>query len=378
VTVAFGIRGNQPKEEVRQMFLRWNSIALAAGAAVTACAIIAVSLCVALVPAVWSPGWSAGTTCTNSACSAADCKAGQAGIPQASNDAKLSEEQIQKVLDWLMQQVRTAQGTAVELQIDPEIIAKETGVVVTEAHKNQLLPRVLAMLQGTEEGRALLASETQSGGSCSVDPAAVCAAHGAGCTTCATGKRFASRCAEYGACSLYGDLSGASGDVLDMYVREEATDGKKYSDFALPAFQASDLQGARVTSADLVGRPTVLAFLAGHCSHSFDTLPILQQLERGYDDETLRVVGVYINSGSAEDVGSWIGAFAPEYEVWVEPTDALGDVIDSHLVPTYLLVDEQGKVLEKLVGYKTQQQVEARLAELLGATQAQPASNSGD
>lgn len=357
------------------MSLRWHTMALAAGAA--CCAFIAVALSFALVPAAWSPCWSA-ATCTNSACTAAACTSSQASILPTSSDEKLSEEQIQKVLDWVMQQVRSAKGARLELQIDPEIIAQETGVVVTEAHKNQLLPRVLAMLQNTEEGRALLASEMQSGASCSVDPAAVCTAHGSGRTTCVTGQRFANRCAEYGACSLYGDLSGASDDVLEMYVHEKASDGKKYGDFALPAFQASDLHGAPVESTELVGRSTVLVFLAGHCSHSFDTLPILQQLERSYDDETLRVVGVYVNSGSAEDVSSWISAFDPEYEVWVEPTDALGDVIDSHLVPTYLLVDERGKVLEKLVGYKTQQQVEARLDEVLGAAHAQPASGSGE
>ncbi len=328
----------------------------------------------ALVLSGAGTAFTADSPCTDSVC-AAFCQA--KSKPHAAADAPLSEEQIQKVLDWVSKKVRDSKGSALELAVDPEVIAQDTGVYVTEAHTKQLMPRVLAMLQGSAEGRALLAEVT--GDACSVPAASnACASHDAGCTSaCSQKAGFTSRCAEYGACSLYGDLSGATGDMLEMYVREKAKDGTTYENLALPAFDAHDLDGAAVDSKTLVGTPTVLVFLAGHCSHSFDTLPILQELERRYDDETLRVVGVYINSGSVEDVNSWIGTFAPEYDVWVEPTDALGDVIDSHLVPTYLLVDGEGRVRERLVGYKTPAQVDARLDALLGA-KTETATSSGE
>ena len=117
-----------------------------------------------------------------------------------------------------------------------------------------------------------------------------------------------------------------------------------------------------MSSEDLIGKPTLLVFLAGHCSHSFQTLPILQELQKQHAADGLQVVGVYINSGSPEDVNDLIEYFEPEYSVWAYADADLGDVIDSHLVPTYLLVDAQGQLKQKLVGYKSQQEVAQSLA----------------
>ncbi|MEE8277941.1 MAG: heavy-metal-associated domain-containing protein, partial [Thermoanaerobaculia bacterium] len=94
-----------------------------------------------------------------------------------------------------------------------------------------------------------------------------------------------SRCSDYGACSLWGNLAGASGDTLAMYEREKALDGKIFDDFAVPAFEARNLAGEVVRSSDLVGRPAIVAFLAVHCNHSMDTFPILQELHRRYGQE---------------------------------------------------------------------------------------------
>ena len=88
-------------------------------------------------------------------------------------------------------------------------------------------------------------------------------------------------------------------------------------------------------------------------------------------------MGVYVNSGTAEDVGSWISYYEPTYDVWVAPDASLGDVIDSHLVPTYLLVGADGKVKEKLVGYKNQQQVDARVGEVFAVETSLESAASG-
>ena len=63
-----------------------------------------------------------------------------------------------------------------------------------------------------------------------------------------------SRCADYSACSLYGDLSLATDDILAMYEREQSEDGQRFTDFSLPAFEAYDLAGDPVRSMDLLGR----------------------------------------------------------------------------------------------------------------------------
>ena len=121
-----------------------------------------------------------------------------------------------------------------------------------------------------------------------------------------------SRCSDYGACSLWGNLAGASGETLARYEKEKARDRTTYEHWALPAFEARDLEGRVVRSSDLAGKPAVLALLAVHCNHSMDTFPILQELHRRYAGESLQVVGVLVNSGSVEDARGWMPHFAPE------------------------------------------------------------------
>lgn len=176
-----------------------------------------------------------------------------------------------------------------------------------------------------------------------------------------------SRCSDYGACSLWGNLATATGSTLAMYEREKALDGSTYDDFALPAFEALNLAGEKVRSTDLVGRPAVLAFLAVHCNHSMDTFPILQELHRRYGKQGLQVVGILVNSGSVEDAKGWVPDFAPEHPIWIYETASLGDLIGSHLVPTYLLVDGKGRVRKKIVGFKDQATVLAELKLLDGS-----------
>ena len=132
--------------------------------------------------------------------------------------------------------------------------------------------------------------------------------------------------------------------------------------FALPNFEAHDLAGKAVASADLKGGPVLLSFLAVHCRHSMDSFPILKELQDTYGPQGLHVVAVLINSGSVEDVNGWVHEFEPNYDIWVKNDAALGDLIRSHLVPTYLFVDAQGQVTEKLVGFKARGLLVKRVA----------------
>ena len=149
-----------------------------------------------------------------------------------------------------------------------------------------------------------------------------------------------------------------------MYQRERTLDGTTYENRPLPAFEARDLAGRIVRASDLRGRPAVLALLSVHCNHSMETFPILQELHRKVSGDGVQVVGILVNSGTVEDANSWVPHFAPEHPIWVVEGDALGDLVGSHLVPTYLLVDEDGKLEEMLVGFQEKSRVLAALESL--------------
>jgi len=176
------------------------------------------------------------------------------------------------------------------------------------------------------------------------------------------------RCEQYSACSLYGDLSGATGETLEMYFREKQEDGRVFDDFVFPEFHALTLAGKETSSSALAGSPALVAFVAAHCRHSMRAMPYLQEIADTYGSQGLRVVTVWVNSGSVEDVRETIQAFAPTYETWVHQSPAVGDDIGSHLVPSFFFIDEEGQVEEKFVGEKTRSAIVARVEALLDAS----------
>ncbi|TDI14362.1 MAG: redoxin domain-containing protein [Acidobacteria bacterium] len=242
----------------------------------------------------------------------------RAGEQEAEDD--LSREDMDKVVDFVVRHL-TSEGSSGGLERAD--IEEAVGFAVPLAALNSLQSEVIGILQ--EKHPDTLAELTANSGS---------------------------RCSDYGACSLHGDLAGASGDVLEMYEREKAEDGRLYDDYPLPEFEAVDLAGNPVSSVDLRGHPTVLTLMAGHCTHCHDSMPILADVIKKWGAEGLRVVNILVNSGTPESVNAWMSKLDPKFEVWVYNSDKLGDLLETHLVPAYLFVDADGKVLEKLVGYQ--------------------------
>ncbi len=179
-----------------------------------------------------------------------------------------------------------------------------------------------------------------------------------------------SRCADFGACSLYGNLAFATGDLLARYERQKGEDGRRFQDLDLPPFRALDVDGSPVSSADLAGRPAVIALLASHCTHSHDSIPILNDLVRRAPVQGLQVVGVVVNSGSPRDVREWMPGYDPAFRTWIVEDDAVAHALDSHLVPTWLYVDAGGRLLGKRVGFKSGEEIRRWVAELAGASAA--------
>ncbi len=255
------------------------------------------------------------------------CNAGE-GAPVETADDTMSREDKDKVVNYVVRQLTSADGSPGP--VTRASLEEALGVTIPLAAVDSLQAEVIGIMQDKHPD---LLAKLSSG----------------------------SRCSDYGACSLHGDLAGASGDTLEMYEREKAEDGRLYDDYPLPEFEAVDLAGNPVSSADLRGRPTVLTLMAGHCSHCHDSMPILADVIERWGAEGLRVVNVLVNSGRPESVNAWMSKLDPGFEVWVYNDAELGDLLGTHLVPAYLFVDAQGQVLEKLVGYQESDLVLAKV-----------------
>ena len=134
----------------------------------------------------------------------------------------------------------------------------------------------------------------------------------------------------------------------------------------LPAVTFTDLDGKRLTRADLAGRVTLVEFWATWCPPCRATLGWLGTLERRHGDR-IAVVTIAIESDSTR-----VRAIAAEVGlpiVWTLGTPAIARSFgDVSAVPTLLLFDRGGRAAGAYYGAPPglHEQAEARVASLLG------------
>lgn len=174
-------------------------------------------------------------------------------------------------------------------------------------------------------------------------------------------------CSKFSACSVDRNLMNATGDDLERYEEEVALDGTTFSDRIAPDFTLPNTKGEQVSLSDHRGKNVAVVFLSAHCYHSLDTLPILADLKQKYGDRGLEILPVFINSGNVEDVASRAYELDIEYPLVVSEGKEISEAYDSRMVPSTFLIDEQGKLVKKLVGFKDKATLDQAFAELVGS-----------
>jgi len=176
-----------------------------------------------------------------------------------------------------------------------------------------------------------------------------------------------SNCSRFSACSVDRNLALAKDDELKRYEQEVALDGKPIDNWHAPDFTLPDTAGRTVSLSDYRGKNVVVVFLSGHCYHSVDTLPILADLREKYASHDLEILPVFVNSGDVQDLKSRAWEWDVEYSLIVSEDKAISRAYDSRMVPSTFLIDEEGRVTRKLVGFKTESILDEAISELVGS-----------
>ena len=174
-------------------------------------------------------------------------------------------------------------------------------------------------------------------------------------------------CSKYSACSVDRNLMNATGDELKRYEEEVALDGSSFSDRIAPDFTLPATNGEQMSLSEHRGKNVAVVFLSAHCYHSLDTLPILAQLKQKYDDRGLEILPIFINSGGVEDVKSRAWELDVEYPLLVSEGKEISEAYDSRMVPSTFLIDEQGRLVKQLVGFKDEAVLDQAFGELVGS-----------
>jgi len=133
------------------------------------------------------------------------------------------------------------------------------------------------------------------------------------------------------------------------------------ADFTLPK-----LDGTNLSLNELKGKVIILDFWATWCPPCRKMIPDLQKLYTRYKDQGLEVVGISLDEGSPESVKSFVENVKIDYHIVLgnrEVSKAYGQI---NAIPTTFIIDKEGMIRDKHIGFQSEQDMEAVIKPLLG------------
>ena len=133
---------------------------------------------------------------------------------------------------------------------------------------------------------------------------------------------------------------------------------------AAPEFQLTTMQGQQLSLQSLAGRVIVMDFWATWCPPCRESVPELKDLTRKYPTDKL----VLISVSADQDEIAWREFVAKKRMDWAQYRDPRGSILELfgiHSFPTYLVIDGDGVVRERIHGLNPQESVVHRLKDVL-------------
>lgn len=140
-----------------------------------------------------------------------------------------------------------------------------------------------------------------------------------------------------------------------------------YSELSpMPEITLQDFDGKRITAADLRGNILVLDFWATWCAPCIKEIPIFNQLQEKYAAKRVKVIGVTMASGPAEEVKPFTVRHNMRYSILIGDDEQSYD-FNVFAFPTTFVVTRDLKIYKKYIGVGPTKnaQIEADIQKLL-------------
>jgi peroxiredoxin len=151
----------------------------------------------------------------------------------------------------------------------------------------------------------------------------------------------------------------------DQQMSEAGTQMAQADSKLAPAFSLDGIDGSSVSLEGYKGKVLIIDFWATWCPPCVKEIPHFVELYDSYKDQGLVIVGVSVDRGGPSVVESFVAKNNVTYPVAM----ANMDVVDAYEIysgiPTTYIVDRNGMIVEKVIGYREKSFFEDHIKKLL-------------
>lgn len=118
-----------------------------------------------------------------------------------------------------------------------------------------------------------------------------------------------------------------------------------------PDFTLETLEGEKLSLSDFKGQKVLLNFWATWCPPCRAEMPHMQSFYEKNKDENITVVAVNLTSGDNRDkLAPFINEYGLTFPILLDESGDIGKQYQAFTIPTSYFIDEQGNIVQKIVG----------------------------
>lgn len=148
-------------------------------------------------------------------------------------------------------------------------------------------------------------------------------------------------------------------------IPETKPDQKFISMGIAPDFELPNLEGTLVKSNEMEGKVVLVDFWATWCPPCRQMIPELKQLYDKYKDRGFEILAISLDEGGAETVKNFVQNLNIDYPVLLGDRDITRKFGQINAIPTSFIIDKEGNIRDKHIGFRTADDMEQVIKDLL-------------
>ena len=142
------------------------------------------------------------------------------------------------------------------------------------------------------------------------------------------------------------------------------SDTHTYNDQNAPDFSLKDLDGKNIAFSDYSGKVLFLNFWASWCPPCRNEIPGFVEVYEKYKNQGMVILGVSVDHGGVDLVKSFAKQNNITYPLAMVTRQIIEDYRPGNSIPFTIIIDREGKIRERHLGYLDKRELERIFLEL--------------